>query len=53
MKRNEAVLNDIPGTLYPKETDDKILDNHECPLVTNESFSETKINKYWRFSKVT
>ena len=34
MKMNNAVLNDLPGELYNKEADDKILDNCKYPLAT-------------------
>ena len=32
MKRNEAVLNDLPGELYTIQADDKIPDNCKHPL---------------------
>ena len=34
MKRNDAVLNDLPGELYTIEADDKIPDNCKYPLAT-------------------
>ena len=33
MKRNEAVLNELPGQLYTIEANDKIPDNCKYPLV--------------------
>ena len=32
MKRNKAVLNELPGELYTVESNDKIPDNCKCPL---------------------
>ena len=34
MKRNEAVLNDLPGELYTIEANDKVADNCKYPLAT-------------------
>ena len=36
IKRNDAVLNDLPGELYTIESDDKILDNCKYPLATTQ-----------------
>ena len=32
MKRNDTVLNDLPGEIYPIEVNCKILNNSKCPL---------------------
>ena len=37
MKRNEAVLNDLPGELYTKETKYRIPDNCKYPLALIEA----------------
>ena len=34
MKRNNAVLNDLPGELYTIDVDNKIQDNCKYPLAT-------------------
>ena len=51
MKRNDAVLNNLPGKLYPIEADDKILDNCKYPLATiqaaqNRCKSDYTVNLY-------
>ena len=42
MKRNENVLNNLPGELYTIETDDKILDNCKYPLALIETARNQK-----------
>ena len=42
MKRNEAVLNNLPGELYTIEADDKILDNCKYPLALIEADQDQK-----------
>ena len=42
MKRNEDVLNNLPGDLYTIETDDKILDNCKYPLALIETARNQK-----------
>ena len=34
MKRNEAVLNDLPGEFYTRKANDEIPDNCKYPLAT-------------------
>ena len=36
IKRNDAVLNDLPGELYTIESGDKIPDNCKYPLATTQ-----------------
>ena len=42
MRRNEAVLNDLPGKLYTTEADDKVPDNCKYPLVMIEAAQNQK-----------
>ena len=42
MKRNEAVLNNLPSELYTIEADDKILDNCKYPLALIEAAQNQK-----------
>ena len=36
-KKDDAVLNDLPGELYTIEDDVKIPDNCKCPFVTYQA----------------
>ena len=38
MKRNEAVLNELPGEIYTIEANDKIADNCKYPLTLIQAF---------------
>ena len=53
-KRNDAVLNDLPGEFYTIEAHDKLPDNCKYPMATesNQNCSELKTNKHKRFSQV-
>ena len=51
MRRNEAVLNDLPGELYKIEADDKVPDNSKYPLTTIQAAHNQKQTNR-RFSKV-
>ena len=51
MKRNDAVLNDLPGELYTIETDDKIPDNYKYPLAAIQTAQNQKQTNR-KFSKV-
>ena len=42
MKRNEAVLNDLPGELYTIEANDKIPDNSKYPSPLNQAAQNQK-----------
>lgn len=42
MKRNEAVIKDLPGDLYTIKANDKIADNCKYPLVTNQAAQNQK-----------
>ena len=42
MKRNDAVLNDLPGELYTIEAHDKIPDNYKYPLATIQAAQNRK-----------
>ena len=42
MKRNEALLNDLPGELYTVEADDKVPDNCKYPLAMIEASQNQK-----------
>ena len=42
MKRNQAVLNDLPGKLYTIEANDKITDNIKYPLVLIQAVQNQK-----------
>ena len=42
VKRNEAVLNDLPGELYTIEADDKVPDNCKYPLAMIEAAQNQK-----------
>ena len=42
MKRNEAVLDNLPGDLYTIEADDKIPDNCKYPLALVETDQNQK-----------
>ena len=57
MKRNEAVLNELPGEIYTIEANGKIADNYKYPLAliqaaqnqkqTNRKFSKVAEVKNW------
>ena len=51
LKRDEAVLNELPGELYTTEANYKIPDNYKYPLAYR-SCSESKVNKHRRLNKV-
>ena len=53
MKRNEAVLNDVPGQLYTIEAYSKIQDNCKYPLALIQVAQNQKHTKHRRFSKVS
>ena len=42
MKRNEAVLNELPGEPYTTETNDKIPDNSKYPLALRQAAQNQK-----------
>ena len=42
MKRNQAVLNDLPGELYTIEANEKIPDNCKYPLVLIQAVQNQK-----------
>ena len=42
MKRNEAVLNDLPGKLYTIKANDKIPDNCKYPLLIIQATQNQK-----------
>ena len=42
MKRNEAVLNDLPGELYMIEANDKISDHCKYPLALTRAAQNQK-----------
>ena len=42
MKRNDAVINDLPGELYSIEADDKIPDNCRYPVATIQAAQNQK-----------
>ena len=52
MKRNESVLNELPGKLYTIEANGKIPGNFKCPLELIQESKESKANKNRRFNKV-
>ena len=53
MKRNDAILNDLPGELYAIETDGKVPDNGKYRLATTHAAQNQKQrNRRFRFSKV-
>ena len=54
MKRNDAVLNDLPSKLCTLEADNKIQDNFKYPLATIQAAENQnkQTNKQRRFSKV-
>ena len=45
MKKNNVVLNDLPGELYTIEADDKIPDNCKYPLATIQAAQNQKQTK--------
>ena len=46
MKRNKAVLNDLPVELYTTEANNKILDNYKYPVALIQAAqNQTKKNK--------
>ena len=42
MKRNEAVLNNLPGHLYTTEANDKISDNSKYPVALTQGSQNQK-----------
>ena len=52
MKRNEAVLTDLPGELYTIEADDKIPDNFKYPLALIEASQNQKPTNTGSLSKL-
>ena len=42
MKKNEAILNGLPGELYTIETDEKIPDSCKYPLLTIQAAQNRK-----------
>ena len=53
MKRNDAILNDLPGKLYAIETDGKIPDNCKYKLATiHAAQNQKQRNRTFIFSKV-
>ena len=42
VKRNEAILNDLPGKFYTKEANEKFPDNSKYPLATIQAAQNQK-----------
>ena len=57
IKRNDAILNDLPGELYAIESDDKIPDNRKYPLAAIQVAHNKKqtnvggLAKFFKFVK--
>ena len=51
IKRNDAILNDLPGELYAIESDDKIPDNRKYPLAAIQVAHNQKQTNAGRLAK--